>query len=55
MFFYLVCHQWERKHLVSQRLEVPGWAPPTQRRRGGVIEEGLGEGVAESGGTVNRM
>jgi hypothetical protein len=41
MFYWLgcfVCPQWERKHLASQSLEVPGWGisrgpSPAQRRR----------------------
>ena len=39
-----------RKRLASQRLKVPGWgdtqeAPPGQRRKEGVMREGVWEGL----------
>jgi hypothetical protein len=47
---YLAWPQWEMMHLPSQRLDMPGWGiprehPPTQRRKGGGMGEGMWERV----------
>ena len=54
IFFYLVrlaWTQWERKHLASQRFEVPGWG---NTHGASPIQKGRGNGERIVGGVTRR-